>query len=354
MLYELKGGFILKRYFAFLLCFVILAVPFKANGSNISALSYIVYSPDTDEVVLEKDSEKRLPMASTTKIMTALIVLEYIEKYGDKLVSVTHEMCTVEGSALGLNVGDKINLSSLVKGMLLASGNDAANTSAIFISGSTEGFVKLMNNKAKEYKLYSTSFETPSGLDGENHYSSAKDLALLSAVALENNSFREIVKSKSLTIEYYSAQKEKRIKVNLKNHNKLLVNLEGCIGIKTGYTKKSGRCLVSAVERDGRRLIAVTLNAPDDWRDHTQLYLSAYERLRKYTPDDINVNIYTASGERIKIKLKNKMQLSFFGEGKIQVKIYLPRVIYYENIEKCGKIYYILNGKIIGTDYLGL
>ena len=308
----------------------------------------------TGRILFEKEGDRQVPMASTTKIMTALITLEYIEKYGDKLVTVTHEMCTVEGSSLGLNEGDRISLSSLAKGMLLASGNDAANTAAIFISGSTEGFTSLMNEKAREYKLYNTSFETPSGLDGENHYSSAKDLASLAAIALENGSFRDIVKSKNLTIEYYSAQKEKYIKVNLKNHNKLLSSLEGCIGVKTGYTKKSGRCLVSAVERDGRRLIAVTLNAPDDWQDHIELYSSAYESARKYIPEDLSLSVYTASGEKIKLKLKNKKPLSCFSGGEIQVKIYLPRIIYQENINNCGKVYYILNGKIIGTDYLGL
>ena len=288
-------------------------------------------------------------MASTTKIMTSLIVSEYIEKEGDKEITVTSEMVSVEGSALGLRAGDKITLNALMYGMLLASGNDAANTSAIGVAGSIDEFLILMNQKAKDLNLNSTNFMTPSGLDGEKHYSTARDMAVLTSYALQNELFKSIVALKDANIEYYSKEKNEKIIVKLSNHNKLLSMMEGCIGVKTGYTKKSGRCLVSAREDDESLLITVTFNAPDDWNDHIYLYNEALSRKRYYKVQNKIIKIKTADGNTKFLCPQNNQDICLFTKASVKEKIYLPRIIYNENLDDCGKILFEINGKIIET-----
>ena len=296
----------------------------------------------------------KLPMASTTKIMTSLLCAEYIEKYGNKEVEVTGEMVKVEGSALGLKEGDRITLDMLIIGMLLASGNDAANTAAFAVSGDLEAFSKLMNKKAKELSLENTSFVTPSGLDSENHYSTAKDMAKLASAAMENEFFKSVASSEKMSVSYYSAESKSNITVYLKNHNKLLSMLEGCIGVKTGFTTKSGRCLVSALERDQSFLIAVTLNAPDDWNDHIFLYDSAFEKRESYSVKNKRFSVITAEGKRVDLKLEKSDDIYYFFSGEIEEKIYLPRFVYNENLNGCGRVDYILNGKVIESRNIGI
>lgn len=239
---------------------------------QISAESAIVLAADSGSVLYEKDAHTQRPMASTTKIMTALLTLEAAERLGDPVVEITGEMVAVEGSSMGLQEGDCISLRNLAAGMLLASGNDAANAAAIYLAGSLEEFVDQMNQRAVEMGMENTHFVTPSGLDGETpdgkgHYSTAYDMALLAGEALENPVFLELCSSQRYTVCFADPVKQ----VAYTNHNKLLEQYDGCIGVKTGYTKQAGRCLVSAAERDGVRLISVTLNAPDDWQDHATL-----------------------------------------------------------------------------------
>ena len=245
------------------------------NALEISAKSAVVISADTCEVVYSKNMNEQLPMASTTKIMSSVIALEYGAV--DEMQKVTTDMITVEGSSIGLLDGDEVSLKTLIKGMLLESGNDAANAVAHIVGGNIPDFVKMMNNKAKEIGMYSTSFETPSGLDGENHYSTAFDMAVLGAYAIKNPEFKSICKDKS-DVVYYGNPPYRRV---FTNHNKLLNLYEGAFGIKTGFTKKSGRCLVSAVCKDGKTLVAVTLNAPDDWNDHIKMYDYAFKKVNK-------------------------------------------------------------------------
>lgn len=344
----------MKRYIALFLSVVLVAFCLNVNANAISAASYILYSPDTNEIISEYNSGEKLPMASTTKIMTAYLTSLYVKKFGDKLVNVTKEMCYVEGSALGLKVGDKINLSSLIAGMLLASGNDAANTAAVFIGGSLEKFVIEMNEKAKEFGLNSTSFETPSGLDGEKHFSTAKDMARLCEFVLQDDIIKNTVSKEYIKITYYSSEKGAEVTLNLKNHNKLLSKLEGCIGVKTGFTKKAGRCLVSACEREGRTLICVTLNAPDDWNDHLALYSKAFGKALEYTPGINKIKAYTACGQQVTLQVIQNKAIKYFTENEIKEIIYLPRFIYKENLPECGRVDYVLNGKIIGTNIIGL
>ena len=258
-----------QKFTALILLFTALFASFPAVAHaeeklpSVSAKSAILINADTGAVLYAKNEKERLPMASTTKIMTALIALE-TAALDDRCVTITDEMVRVEGSSMGLQAGDQLSLTSLAAGMLVVSGNDAANSVAIAISGSKEDFAEKMNRRAKDIGMNDTHFVTPSGLDDEAHYSTAYDMALLATIALANPDFAEIVKEKKYTIPYISPEQSRRFS----NHNRLLSMYEGCIGVKTGFTKKSGRCLVSAAERDGIRLVAVTLNAPDDWNDH--------------------------------------------------------------------------------------
>lgn len=236
----------------------------KAEGINLSAKSACVIAADSCQVVYEKDSNLKLPMASTTKMMTALVAAES-DRWND-IVTVSENAQNQEGSKIYLTAGERIAMSDLVYGLLLNSGNDAAVAIAEHISGSCDEFAKLMNIKAKELGAVNTSFKNPNGLDEEGHYSTAYDLALIGRAVLLNDTLAKIVSTKEAKIENSTGTV-----IYLKNHNKLLWRYEGMEGIKTGYTKRSGRCLVTSATRDDVRLVAVTLNAPDDWKDHTNM-----------------------------------------------------------------------------------
>ena len=259
--------FKLKFFLSFIciLALVFCGVPVYAADLSVSAKAAVVINADTKEVLYSKNAHSRLSMASTTKIMTALLLAE--QNTPDKWLVTTNEMVTVEGSSMGLKAGDTVTYYSLLVGMLLSSGNDAANTTAIALAGSTSKFAEMMNKRAAQIGMTNTNFVTPSGLDDENHYSTAFDMALLAAEALKNETFKESASSSKITVRYGNPPYNR----TLTNHNRLLNEYEYCIGVKTGFTKKSGRCLVSAAEKDGCRVIAVTLNDPDDWDDHKKL-----------------------------------------------------------------------------------
>ena len=248
------------------------AVPAQAsaNAPEVSAKAAVLISADTGEVIYARRSGEKLPMASTTKIMTVLLTLESAQKMGDlyEEFTVDSEAIHVEGSSMGLLEGDTVTKYALCCGMLLPSGNDAANAAAVRIAGSLEGFAELMNARAAELGLKSTHFVTPSGLEGEGHGSSACDMALLAREALRDPTFREICSSYEMETEFGSPPYRRW----LRNTNRLLTMDEGVYGVKTGYTDEAGRCLVSACKRDGRDMICVTLNDPDDWNDHLALY----------------------------------------------------------------------------------
>ncbi len=287
----------MKNIFSIILVLTVLCL-FSVNGytlsvEDVSAKAAVVICAETGEIVFEKNAYEQLPMASTTKIMTSILALEYgaTEDY----FSVTDEIISVEGSSIGLLSGDKISLKTLVKGMLLESGNDAANTTAFIVGGTIPDFVALMNYKAKEIGMYSTSFETPSGLDGKKHFSTAFDMAILGAYAIKNPLFKTICSSQEEVV-YYGNEPYRRV---FSNNNKLLKLYDGAFGIKTGFTKKSGRCLVSAVEKDGKTLVAVTLNAYDDWNDHIKMYDYSFEIVKSinFLCDLQDVKVKIVGGE---------------------------------------------------------
>ena len=226
---------------------------------RISAKSAILVDADSGRVLFEKNADERSLIASTTKIMTGLLVCEAGGL--EREVSVPPEAAGVEGSSLYLKAGERITVKELLYGLMLRSGNDAAVALAIATAGSVDAFVKRMNEKAQALGMEHTHFENPNGLDGENHYSTARDLSKLCVHAMENETFRTVVSSKSFTEHSRS----------FTNHNKLLWRVEGADGVKTGYTKKAGRILAGSATRDGQRLICVTISDPDDWCDQQAL-----------------------------------------------------------------------------------
>ncbi len=327
----------------------------NAAEINLSARSAVVINASTGTVLFEKNAYEQLPMASTTKIMTALLLAE--QENLDTLVVTTKQMVTVEGSSMGLLAGDTVSYKDLLYGMLLASGNDAANTTAIALSGSTQDFADLMNRKAQQLGLNNTHFVTPSGLDAEGHYSTAYDMAQLAAYALKNGKFKSAASSKTATL-YYGNPPYKR---KLSNHNKLLNMYEGAIGVKTGYTKKSGRCLVSAAERDGTTVVAVTLNAPDDWSDHKRLLDYGFLCTKNTNLTDC----FTSASINVVGSDKAHVDLSagdcFVGLTKAEMNnitytLDIPRFVYapVKAGEEVGTINYYLNDKLVGTAPLSI
>lgn len=223
----------------------------------------ILYSSRGDEPML---------IASLTKIMTALVAIEN----GDlsSKVKVGKNAFAKEGSSIYLQQGEEMTLENMLYGLMLRSGNDAATAIAEHIGGSEEGFVYMMNAKAEELRLTHTHFANPHGLDAEGHYSSANDLAVLTAYALHNPVFKQIVKTQEKTAD----NPNEKWDYKWRNKNKMLYLYEGADGVKTGYTKKALRCLVSSATRNGQQLVAVTINDGDDWNDHASLLNFGFNR----------------------------------------------------------------------------
>ena len=235
-----------------------LSLPVSAAPS-VSARSALLMDAATGRVLYEKDADRQSLIASTTKIMTGLLTAESGRL--SETVCVPPEAVGIEGSSLYLKEGERLTVEQLLYGLMLQSGNDAAVALAVTLAGSVEEFVTRMNQRAAELGLSCTHFANPNGLDDDGNYATARDLGRLAAAALQNETFRQVVSTK----EYSFGDR------HLTNHNKLLWRYDGAVGVKTGYTKAAGRLLVSAAERCGRQLIAVTINAPDDWNDHAAM-----------------------------------------------------------------------------------
>lgn len=232
---------------------------------EVSAEAYIVMETDTGDVLAAQKADEPMLIASTTKIMTALVVLDRCDL--DMTVTVQPEWTGIEGSSMYLVPGQELTVRELLYGLMLASGNDAAVALACVTAGGVEAFAELMNEKAAALGCANTHFSNPNGLDAEDHYSSARDLALITREAIRNEEFCRIVSTASQTVgdQTYT------------NHNRLLTECEGVFGVKTGYTEAAGRTLVTCCERGGVTLICVTLDDPDDWDDHSALYAWAYD-----------------------------------------------------------------------------
>ena len=245
----------------------VLFLPCRAQA--ISAQKAILMDGETGRILYEKDADSRSLIASTTKIMTALVVCEQCNVL-DRM-RIPKEAVGIEGSSMYLQEGEILTIQELLYGMMLHSGNDAAVALAIYCGGTVEGFAQLMNDKAHRLGLTGTHFENPNGLDSPGHYSTARDLAILTAYAMQNPIFAQTVSTKNVRIGQRSLQ----------NHNKLLWRVDGADGVKTGYTKAAGRILVSSAQREGRRLICVTINDGNDWADHQALLEDGFSRYHR-------------------------------------------------------------------------
>ena len=240
------------------------ALTCRAGAVNTSAASAVLMEQRSGRVFYEQSADDERLIASITKIMTALVALEHGELQEEYTVT---EADMAEGSSMYLKPGETLRLEELLYALMLSSGNDAALAVSHCVSGELEDFVELMNDTARHLGMTHSHFANPNGLDSEGHYSSARDMAVLAARALENQDFKRIVSTASITIgDRYLA-----------NHNKLLRLCEGCIGVKTGYTRAAGRTLVSAASREGMTLVCVTLNDGDDWNDHMKLLDYGFE-----------------------------------------------------------------------------
>lgn len=347
------------KYTAVLLMVAFCLTPFGqvkqvCASENVSAQAYVVMDFMSKEVAVGKNENEKLPMASTTKIMSALIVLE--QKDLDKPFVVDKKSIMVEGSSMGLQEGDTVTLRTLAYGMLLASGNDAANAAAIRVGKTTDKFVDMMNKKAKEIGMNSTNFKNPSGLPDDEHYSTAYDMGILACNALENPDFAKICSTKQAKLEYGNPPYTRY----LSNHNKLLWGYEGAIGLKTGFTKKAGRCLVSAAKKEEQIVVCVTLNASDDWDDHKQLLDLGFLKCKPIIMDTGKkkqyINVINPDGSEQKVLVKPQgIAYNYLPQEKqkdIVKKQYLF-AFYYAPLEKgqeVGKIEYIYKGEIIFTN----
>lgn len=284
------------------------------------AQAHILIDAKSGEILSAHNENARLPMASTTKIMTALIVIE--SSSTDELVTVSKEASSVEGSSCYLLEGENISVIDLLYGLMLESGNDAAHALAEHIAGSTDAFAAIMNEKAKSLGLVNTHFENPHGLYTDGHYTSAHDLAKITATALENDLFRKIVSTKV----YKSKPTDKSPERYFSNHHRLLGSLPYCIGVKTGYTKLAGRCLVTSCEKDGSRFVSVTLNDRSDWADHTRLLSFALSSYKTLTPaEEGEIFFYPDESRKIlntedisvtlPISFDGSLELSYTGVG---------------------------------------
>ena len=257
----------LKRIFAGVAVGILAAILFlPVRAGAISAECAILIDGETGRVLYEKQAEEKSLIASTTKIMTALVICEQTNVL-DR-VKIPKEAVGIEGSSMYLKEGEVLTVQELLYGLMLQSGNDAAVALAIYCGGTVEGFTELMNDKAHRLGMTQSHFANPNGLDSPGNYSTARDMALLTAYAMQNPIFAQTVSTKTITIGERC----------LRNHNKLLWQLEGANGVKTGYTKAAGRILISSVTRMGRQLIAVTFNDPNDWQDHKDLIEDGFSR----------------------------------------------------------------------------
>lgn len=320
----------------------------KQVDAGVSAKAAALIGPN-GEVLFEKNGNMRLGIASTTKIMTAIIVIESCSL--DEEVATPSEAVGVEGSSLYLKKGEVLTVEELLYGVLLQSGNDAATSLAIHCAGSVPAFVELMNEKASLLGLSDTHFDNPHGLSSDEHYSTATELGKIAAYALKNETFRKIASTYTHKIRY-DGNEGGRLLVN---HNKLLKTYEGAIGVKTGFTKSTGRTLVGAAERDGLTLISVTLNAPDDWRDHKTLLdcgFSNYEIFQAEGKEEFSFCVPVSDGEKESTIIKNEEAPTFIVNkgANIKTRFILPDTLASPIKEgtKVGEVEYYSDGVLLG------
>lgn len=321
----------------------LLAAPVPVHaGVQGSAQAAALIEQSTGRVLFAYNGEEELPMASTTKIMTALCAIENGDL--DDVVTIDSRMVGIEGSSIYLEKGEELTVEELLYGLMLRSGNDAAVALALHVSGSVEDFAALMNDKAAQLGLEHTHFVNPHGLPAQGHYTSALDLAAITRAAYDAQPFAEIVSTQYKTIPWKGHDWDRA----MRNKNKMLTQYEGANGVKTGYTKAAGRCLVSGAERDGMQLIAVVLNAPDMWNDSTALLDYGFENFSMRTAVEEGEELAqipcTFSKESVPL-LAQRASVLPLGEGETPwVRLETP-----ENIAQS-----VAQGEVLGYAILGI
>ena len=343
----------MKRLAAIMICAVCAFIPLRAYAADVpetGAQAYVLYCPDNGEILVSKNENERMKPASTTKLMTTLITLESAAK-GNDIITFTKDM-TAEGSSMYLKLGEQVTLRDLAVGMMMSSGNDAANAAAITIGGSSEGFAELMNQRAAEIGMNNTHFVTPSGLDDDDHYSTAYDLALLMSEGLKNADFADLTSLKSAQVVFREPH-DKR--VTYTNHNRLLSLYEYCIGGKTGYTQAAGRCLVSAAKKDGLTLICVTLNDKSDWDDHISLYEYGFSQLKAVRSDDseyrLDVPLVGGESDSVPVVGGKDFSATVPADAEVERRVVLDNFLYAPIGEgrQVGRIEYRADGELLGA-----
>lgn len=341
----------MKKILAVVLTVSLLCPTCYAAGASkppaVSASSAILMDAGSGRVLYEKDAHTRRLIASTTKLMTALVAVESTPRL-DKVITVKPEY-QAEGSSMYLRVGEELTLKDLLYGLLLQSGNDAALAIAGGCAGTVETFVEWMNQWAEDMGMSDSHFANPNGLDDEEHYSTAYDMAILGREVLKNDVLREIMSTKSISVAGRS----------LTNHNKLLWQYEGCEGMKTGYTMAAGRTLVSCATRDGQTLICVTLHDPDDWDDHEALLDYGFENwpVHPLTRQGKIFRTIPVTGSllpKVAVEVESGLVYPLASSERVKVKVSLP-----EQVEApvrkgtvAGKLTFMVGEEIVGETYL--
>ncbi|HHT53995.1 MAG TPA: D-alanyl-D-alanine carboxypeptidase [Clostridiales bacterium] len=326
----------------------------NAGAVSVSAQAAVLIDANDGSVLYARGAGLRLPMASTAKTMTAVIAIEY----GDlnQIIEIPAAAVGVEGSSVYLYCGEKLTLEDLLYAMLLESANDAATAIAIAIAGSVEGFAGLMNAKVAELGLADTHFVNPHGLDSDEQYTTAYDLAQITAYALRNETFAKIVSTKKTTIPLNGTEGVRL----LVNHNRLLRSYPGAVGVKTGFTRRSGRCLVSAATRGGLTLIAVTLNAPSDWSDHKKMLdygFSSYVGITLIEDGEYDLSIPVTGGRPDWVRCVNSEAVRVrlpVGHGPVTCRVEAPRFLFppVKSGTRVGTIIYYCDGEVVGQSPL--
>ena len=333
----------------------------QTNDLSAVSAKAAILTDESGRVLWSRAADTRMPMASTTKIMTALTVLSEGTAL-DRAVPIPGDAVGVEGSSVYLYEGEMLTVRQLLDAVLMESANDAATALAIAHAGSTDAFAARMNALASEMGLADTHFENPHGLDSEGHYTTARELAGIARAAMAYDVFAEIVGTHKKEIPLKGGEGVRL----LINHNRLLRSLDGCIGIKTGFTKKSGRCLVSACRRDGVTLYCVTLSAPDDWNDHRALYEWGFSQVTHVTLTEageqyavlpvvggaLEDGTFPGDGVVMTAALKNTDAVSLTmpaDHGEIQKELRLPRFLYapVKTGQRIGCAVYTCGGEVL-------
>ena len=298
---------------------------------RVNARNAIALDSKTKQILFDQNANEIVPMASTTKILTALIAINYSDL--DREVEISKNASSIRGSTVGYRTGEKIKMKELLFGLMFKSGNDAAIAIAEDIGGSIEGFANIMNHYAKSLGLINSHFESPHGLDSSKHYTCAYDLALLTATAMENEQFREICGEKTMSKEKYNFSRD------YSNINKILYKIPNANGVKTGYTGQAGKCLVSSVNHEGRNIIIVVLNCSDRWNVTEKIYKSVEELYDFKTTSSSKLlenSDYIKLGSIIE---ECEFEYGFKGEGSLEVEVFNP-IFDKEKGDILGKIFF--------------